>query len=420
MTIIAVLLAAVPSSAQRHTLDECQRMAHDNYPLIKRYGMIERSTAANVSNAGKAWLPQVQASAQATLQSAVPQLPDMLGSILRQNGYDMEGLKKDQYRVGLDISQTLWDGGETGGRRTVARRQGDVQTAQTDVAMNEVRCTVNELYFGVLLADDRIRLNEDVQTLITSNLDKLEAMLRGGTAMECDVNALKAERLKIIQQSVELQSARRSLLTSLSMLCGESVTEVVRPSDALPMERNMRPELLLVDARLRLADAQEHLLTARLMPRLSIFAQGYYGYPGYDMFADMMRQDWSFNGMIGARLTWNIGGLYTRRNDRALIDLQRDQASNEREVFLFNNGIEQSRIREDIDKYGRLAKDDADIVSLRRQVRMATEAKLRGGIVDTDRLLQEITNENQAKIAASIHEIERLKLIYDLRYANGQ
>ena len=61
MTIIAVLLAAVPSSAQRHTLDECQRMAHDNYPLIKRYGMIERSTAANVSNAGKAWLPQVQA-----------------------------------------------------------------------------------------------------------------------------------------------------------------------------------------------------------------------------------------------------------------------------------------------------------------------------------------------------------------------
>ena len=344
----------------------------------------------------------------------------MLGSILRQNGYDMEGLKKDQYRVGLDISQTLWDGGETGGRRTVARRQGDVQTAQTDVAMNEVRCTVNELYFGVLLADDRIRLNEDVQTLITSNLDKLEAMLRGGTAMECDVNALKAERLKIIQQSVELQSARRSLLTSLSMLCGESVTEVVRPSDALPMERNMRPELLLVDARLRLADAQEHLLTARLMPRLSIFAQGYYGYPGYDMFADMMRQDWSFNGMIGARLTWNIGGLYTRRNDRALIDLQRDQASNELEVFLFNNGIEQSRIREDIDKYGRLAKDDADIVSLRRQVRMATEAKLRGGIVDTDRLLQEITNENQAKIAASIHEIERLKLIYDLRYANGQ
>ena len=104
----------------------------------------------------------------------------------------------------------------------------------------------------------------------------------------------------------------------------------------------------MFDAQLRLANAQEKALNAALMPKLGVFAQGYYGYPGLNMFEDMMSHKWSLNGIIGARLTWNIGALYTRKNDKAKLQLQRDLTESNREVFLFNNRMEQLQQSEEI------------------------------------------------------------------------
>ena len=54
--------------AQAQTLEECQQAAERNYPLIQQYGLIEKTTELTVTNIQKGWLPQVSASAQATLQ----------------------------------------------------------------------------------------------------------------------------------------------------------------------------------------------------------------------------------------------------------------------------------------------------------------------------------------------------------------
>ena len=155
------------------------------------------------------------------------------------------------------------------------------------------------------------------------------------------------------------------------------------------------------------------------MPRLSVFAQGYYGYPGYNMFEDMMRHDWSLNGIIGARLTWNIGALYTRKNDRAKIQLQREKAMSNRDVFLFNNNMEQIQQNEDIERYKQLMSDDEERISLRSRVRRAAESKLAHGIIDVNDLVKEINAENSARVQQSIHEIEMLKEIYDLKFTTN-
>lgn len=184
-------------------------------------------------------------------------------------------------------------------------------------------------------------------------------------------------------------------------------------------QSNNRPELRAIDAQLRLADAQEKALNSALMPRLGVFAQGFYGYPGYNMFEDMMSRKWSLNGMIGARLTWNIGALYTRKNDKAKIQLQRDMAENSRDVFLFNNNLEQIQQNENIARYQRLMSDDEEIISLRSSVRKAAESKLAHGIIDVNDLVKEINSENQARVQQTVHEIEMLKEIYDLKYTTN-
>jgi outer membrane protein TolC len=333
-----------------------------------------------------------------------------------QMGLDMKGLAKDQYRVGLDVQQTVFDGGAISAQKRVAREQGAVQQAQLDVNLYSVRQRVNEMYFALLLLQDQIVLNKDLQDQLASSEKKLTSMVKNGTAAQCDLDNVKAERLNVVQQMTTLESQLRVLMSMLGTFCGIEVSDVSKPQAIEPGTGNNRPELKLIDSQLRLADAQEKALNAALLPRLGVFAQGYYGYPGYNMFKDMTGRDWSWNAMVGARLTWNIGALYTRHNDKAKLQLQRETAHNQREVFLFNNRLEQMQQDEAINRYRSLMTQDEEIITLRQQVRKAAESKLSHGIIDVNDLLRDINSENAARVQRSIHEIEMLKQMYDLKY----
>ena len=414
-------LMMLPTMAQAQSLEECQQAAERNYPLIQQYGLIEKTTELTVANIQKGWLPQVSASAQATYQSDVMAWPDEMKGMLGQMGLNFEGLKKDQYRVGIDVQQTVFDGGAIRSQKEIARLQGNVQTAQNEVNLYNVRKRVNEMYFGVLLINEQMKLNGDLQELLAANEKKLVSMLKGGTAAESDYQNVKAERLKVVQQATGLEAQRSALQRMLSAFCGIEVKQIVRPPLTPPVGGgNARPELRAIDAQLRLADEQEKALDAALMPKLGVFAQGYYGYPGYNMFEDMLSHKFSWNGMIGARLTWNMGALYTRKNDKAKIQLQRDMAETNRDVFLFNNNLEQIQQNENIQRYKKLMADDEEIISLRSSIRKAAESKLSHGIIDVNDLVKEINNENAAKVQQTVHEIEMLKEIYDLKYTTNQ
>ena len=138
------------------------------------------------------------------------------------------------------------------------------------------------------------------------------------------------------------------------------------------------------------------------------------------MFEDMMRRQWSLNGMVGARLSWNIGALYTRKNDKAKLDVQREGFNVQRETFLFNNNLEQIQQNENIERYRKLMADDEEIISLRTSIRKAAESKLAHGIIDVNDLVKEINNENAARVQQSMHEIQMLNEIYDLKYTTNQ
>jgi len=412
----------LPMITLGQSLDQCQQAAEQNYPLIRQYDLISKTTDLTVANIQKGWLPQVSASAQATLQSDVTAFPDQIQKAYQTMGIDMEGLRKDQYRVGIDVQQTVYDGGAIRSQKKIARQQGEVQSAQNEVNLYNVRKRVNEMYFGLLLIDEQIKLNSDLQELLSANEKKLASMVKNGTAAESDYQSVKAERLEVMQQGTSLQAQRNALVRMLSTFCGIEVKQAAKPvlSESVAQTQTVRrPELKTIDAQLRLADAQEKALDAALMPKLGVFAQGFYGYPGYNMFEDMMGHKWSLNGMIGARLTWNIGALYTRKNDKAKLNAQRSMFNVQRETFLFNNNLEQIQQNEDIERYRKLMADDEEIITLRSAVRRAAESKLSHGIIDVNDLVREINAENGARVQQTIHEIEMLKEIYNQKYTTN-
>ena len=423
--ILILALSFATLAAQGQTLEECQQAAERNYPLIRQFGLIEKTTELTMANIQKGWLPQVSASAQATYQSDVTAWPEQMTAIYQQMGIDMKGLKKDQYRMGIDISQTLYDGGAIRSQKAIAREQGKVEAAQAEVSLYQVRRRVNEMYFSLLMLDEQILLNKDLQELLAGSERKLEMMAKRGTAAESDWHSVKAERLNVRQQAVGLESQRRMLMTMLGTFCGIEVKDIQKSQELSASVSGTdnsslgRPEMRLFDAQLRLADAREKGLNSALMPRIGVFAQAYYGYPGYNLFEDMMSHKWSLNGMVGARLTWNIGALYTRKNDRAKLQLQRNLTETSRDVFLFNNRLEQIQQNEEIARYRKLMADDEEIIALRAAVRKAAESKLSHGIIDVNDLVREINQENAARVQRSMHEIEMLKQIYDNKFTTN-
>ncbi len=417
--IFALAAACIPALGQ--TLEECQRAAEQNYPLIRQYGLIEKTTQLTLANIQKGWLPQVSATAQATYQSDVTAWPDGMKSMMQGMGISMKGLKKDQYRVGVDISQTVYDGGAISSQKQIAQEQQQVQLARTEVSLYQVRQRVNEMYFSLLMLEEQMQLNRDLQALLFGNERKLESMVKRGTAAESDWLNVKAERLNVMQQATTLESSQQMLREMLSTFCGLEVKDVQKPDGAsLLSATGQRPELKLFDAQLRLADAQEKSLNAALKPRFGLFAQGYYGYPGLNMFEDMMAHRWSWNGIIGARITWNIGALYTRRNDKAKLQQQRLLTESNREVFLFHNRLEQIQQNQEIARYQKLMTEDEEIIQLRSAVRKAAESKLAHGIIDVNDLLREINQENAARVQQKMHELEMLKQIYDNAFTQGK
>ena len=421
MRTLILSLFLLPLTALGQTLEACQQAAERNYPLIREYGLIEKTTELTLSNIRKGWLPQLSASAQGTVQSDVTAFPPQMQALYEQMGLEMEGLGKGQYRLGIDVQQNIYDGGNMESRKEVARRQGELEATQNEVKVYQVRRSVNEMYFSLLLVEAQIRLNDDLQQLLEANEQKLASMLQRGTAAESDWQSVKAERLNARQQLTSLLAQRSALRRMLSTFCGIEVKDVEKPPLVQPETdaRNMRPELKAIDAQLRLADAQEKALATAWRPKIGLFAQGYYGYPGYNMFEDMLKRTPSWNAMVGARITWNIGALYTRRNDNAKIRLQRESAEVGRERFMLENQMQQIGQDENIMRYSRLMADDEEIITLRQNVRKAAESKLEHGIIDVNDLLKEINGENAARIGQAIHEIEMLKEIYDLKFTKN-
>ena len=415
----ALIMMAIISQAQ--TLEECQQAAKKNYPCIKKYDLIDQTTELTVKNIKKGWLPHITASAQTTYQSEVASWPQSMQGMFQQMGLKMKGLTKEQYKVGIELQQTIYDGGIISNQSQIAQQEGKIQAAQNESDLYQVRKRINEMYFSLLLLDEQIKLNENLNALLLSSENKLAAWVKVGTASISDFDNVKAERLSTEQQMANLKSQRKILQHVLSTFCGIEVSQPQKPSILhSTISTNNRPELRIFDNQLKLTEIQERALNAELRPKFGLFAQGYYGYPGLNIFEDMMSNKWRLNGIVGLKLSWNIGALYTRKNDKEKLKKQRAMIENIRDVFLFNNNIEQIQQTENISRYHSLMQSDDEIIVLRTNVRKAAESKLTHGIIDVNSLLREIYNENSAKTQRAIHEIEMLQEMYNLKYTNNE
>lgn len=420
---IAFIALIVALSASAQSLDECRRLARENYPEIRQYDLISQTEQYNISNAARAWIPQVVLSGQATYQSATPTYPDAFNAILDANGIEMDGIRRDQYKIMIDVSQNIWDGGLSKANMAIAEAEAAEQRSRVDVSLYDLQSRVDNLYFGILLLDERIAQTEGLITVLESNLKQMQSCYENGVARQADVDAVEAELLSARQTMGQVESSRASFRRMLELFIGQKlITEKLdRPAMCEVLSStSARPELELFDAQENRLAAQRKAINSSVMPRFSAFAQGYYGYPGMDMFKSMVSTDWSLNAIIGVRMSWNIGAFYTMKNNLEKLKTAEQQIAVQRDIFLFNTRMQTTQDDGEIARLRKAVEDDERIVELRRSVRMAAESQLENGVIDATDLLCKITDETNAALARSTHEIELLQAIYRLKTTLNQ
>lgn len=415
------LLPGIANGQEKITLAQCYEWARANYPQIRQYGLIGQTEQYNLSNAVKGWLPQVTVNAKATYQSDVTKLPfdaDNLSAVMP--GLEIPALSKDQYQVVAELNQNIWDGGTIHTSRQLTKAQAAADREQLESDLYTLNDRVNQLYFGCLLQEELIRQNVLLQKELQINIDRITAMMANGVANQSDRESMEVELLNARQKEIELKASRVAFGRMLSAMIGkpydkDRILEVPNvPGNPLSGEIN-RPELKALDAKSYLLELQNKQITSGLMPRIGAFVQGGYGRPGLNMLED----SFDLFYIAGVRLSWNMGKLYTLKNDRRKVTTTLQQVEVQRETFLFNTSLELMQQNTEIQKISDLMKADDEIIRLRTSIKKAAEVKLENGVISVTDLIREINAEDMAKQTAAAHRIQHLNAVYNYMYTTN-
>ena len=264
--LMAVVLM-VPMSSQAISREECRQMAHDNYPAIKQYRMIEQSCDFTLDNVAKGWLPQVSASAGVYSFTDIVKQQERMS----QMGINMENFMAN---ASVIVRQNVYDGGKIVAQKRIAFAQSEVQKQQLDVSMYAVNERVDQLYFGILLLDEQLMQNSLLQNDLSMSEENIRSMMKGGVANQSDLEAILVEKVKAKQQKETLETSKKTYLRMLGIFLGKDVGEnetLEKPGaetgrllssgnyagDCNSVNRKVnRPELSLYVSQNKLLDAQ--------------------------------------------------------------------------------------------------------------------------------------------------------------------
>jgi outer membrane protein TolC len=394
-------------------LDSCHAWAERNYPLVQQYQLLEKSKEYSLDNANKGYLPSIQIFGQATHQSEVTEIP------FRLPNTNIEPLSQNQYRFYGELNQGLTDFLIIKDQKELIKTNTAIESQKIKVEMQQLKERVNNMFFGILLIEGQIEQLRLLQKDLQTGLEQNTLAIKNGVASNNSAWQLQVEQLKVEQQLTELQAQKESLSKMLGLFIGQDVSNfsnLAKPQSPIFSSEILRPELELFSLQQQYLSSQNQLLTAKNLPRLNLFFQGGAGRPGLNMLSN----EFSPYYIGGARLTWNIGGLYTLKKERKIIALNHDGIGVQKDVFLFNTQMQLKESEEEILKSQKLMQSDAKIVQLQSDIAASTQLQLAEGTASSTEYILALNAKKKAQQNLLLHELQMLMSQYQHLTKSGK
>ena len=413
LSFMILLLWFTGAEAQSQvSLEECRDLAKQNYPLIQQYGLIEKSKEYTLSNANKAYLPQLDVTLIGGVISGLPSFSPPGSESSSSSDVAMISV--------LQLNQVIWDGGITKAKKEIIEASSEIDKANLEVSLYTLEERVNNLFFGILLIDEQFNQMEILKSTMLRNLKRVEIAVQNGTAYKSDVDEIKVEIINIDQNMEELISNRNAYVKVLGAMVGKSLdetSEFARPmiEEDFLIKENNRPELRMFENQENLIEAKSAIDRSMLYPKIGILGFGAFIQPGVDFGAS------SFDNILvaGLSLGWSLEGLYKNGNNKELTALSLKQVEVQRETFLFNNSLELDQTRIELLKYKNMLEQDKEILNLKTSIKKAYDVKYENGISTMSELLDRTNDESVAQQKLVVHEIQYLMKAYQYKNKTG-
>ena len=415
-TSMAVICAGYAAHAQT-TLDECIGWAYDNYPQIKEMSLIEMTKGIDLKNAAYAWLPHLNISGKATWQSEVVEMP------MDIPGMDIN-IPHDQYGLTAEFTQQLWDGGTSRSQKELAEAGAEVKKTQLETNLWSIRSRVQNVFLGIILIDKQLELNRLLRESLERSSEEVKSRMEAGVALPSDLDQVSVNILSCLQQRASLDADRKSYVKILGLLTGKDMTDVelAVPQDAVnyvddgARDFETRPEMAFYAAQLKQNEFQRRQLNTLISPKLNLSLQGGYGRPGMNMLSG----DFSGYFVAGLKLQWNIGALYTRGLDKRKVNADARKIDLTRKSFILNSSVEAEQKNNAILKARDVLEKDSEIIGLRQRIRASGENQYREGTIKMNDYLSMLDEEYKAKANESMHEVQLMMAVYDMKNTIGK
>lgn len=410
---IAFALCATTLAAQGTlTLDEARSTALAYHPVATDKQLYEEAAGMRASNVRSQWLPQTQVTAQGTYQSEVTSFD------LSALGISGPSISPDQYRAGLELRQTLIDPGTIGDQRRIELTKGAAQSAQADVDLLKVSQRVDELYGGILLQEANLRILLARREEIEARRKRVASAVRAGASLQSNEEVLRAEGLSTDQRIVEARTSLVQLTQSLSVLMGRAVdttTVFTLPPPPSTGGEGLRPEYRLFQHQTEIASLQGDLVRHRNLPRLNLFADGYYGRPGFNF----LNNDFRPYGIAGVALSWNIAGYYTQKRELGVAGIEQRLVADRRRQFEMQQRIDLGREEAEITKLDQLVALDEEIVRSKESIVRSASSQLENGTITAQDYLTYQNARDLAMLDMELHRIRAVMARIDHRRTQG-
>jgi outer membrane protein TolC len=413
-TVLLLTIAVQAQDNSRLTLEQAYDLARQNYPLIKQKDLVRKTADLTIENLNKGFLPQFTVSGQATYQSDVTSVPISLP------GIKIDPPGKDQYKLQAELSQLVYDGGNTVAQKSVQNANALVEDQKAEVELYKVKDRINQLYLGILLVDEQVKQADYVKNDIQLGIKRVEAQVKNGTAFRSSQLTLEAELMKNDQRVIELKANRKGLVDVLSLFLNKQLPEDVQLEQpvipaTLVKESVVRPELKLYNYQSELFKVQNGLISAKNRPRTSLFIQGGYGRPALNL----LNNNFDFFYIAGVRLNWSLGNLYTTKKERELLQVNQRMVDVQKELFMLNTNTQLKQQQAEVNKLSQLIQSDQQIIGIRTQVKEAANAQLSNGVITANDFLKEVNAEDQAKQSLITHQLQLLMAQINARTISG-
>lgn len=411
--LISLSCVAWLRAADTLTLQQLRALALQTSPLQQKKALAESAAALQLRSIRNNNLPRIQLGAQATYQS------DVFGLPIDNPLFKIPVVPKDQYKLAVDASERLWDGGADRYLRQQRELERDLSAAQTDVEVFQLRETVTDLYFKVLLLQESEAILKASEEVLQARLRQAEAAVAGGVSLRTNADLVRIQVLQTEQQISAIRADQQALKQLLAIWTGRENAnfQLVPPAANANPSAPYRPEYRLFDLQQRSFQLGRDMLRLKVQPRVELFAQGGLGSPNPFNFFETGFEPF---GLIGLRALWTPIDWGNRGREREVLALQAKAVDAQRQAFDRRLAAATRKDEADQAKARALLDQDNAIIALQETIVQRAEAQVQNGVMTTTDYLAQLNLLTQARLTRKTHEIQTLQAQEMLRAKTEQ